>query len=314
MKSVRAADEADTAFREAPAESAARDTLRQRAREARVAARSAVSEYYTARAEYLRLANDTDTQRRTADAAAAHLLDVQNEIPPNPARIDKAKEDANYAMQSLAEAEIKLEHARSAVEKYWATTPRAPANPNVVRPDEGRDRYAPPAPAVPDRGYERTPTTRTPYYDGSTATSSSSSSSNRMVYRNEISTYELFDSYGTAMIWHHGQPRLVLLEFDHASGPFWFYRPLTPDACCSQFAFARSAECGGDCSCQICKFAVWHKDNGVWKWEWTDGSVASASCSPAGGVIRSAPAPEQIPQPVLFKPLVADDRAGLRTW
>ncbi len=314
LKSVRAADEADAAFRAAG--STVSDAVRQRARDARATARKDVSDYYMARAEYLRLAAETDNERKNADATTAHLLEVKNAIPPNPARTDKAQEDANYALQALAEAEIKLEHARSAVEQYWASTPMAgePARPSSTGAAENRNRFnpPPPPPATPDRGgYENVPAApRAPYYN-QTAVSSTS-----MVYRGGLSTYELFDSYGTAMIWCDGHVRLVLLEFDHAGGPFWFYRPLNPDTCCSMFAFARTPECAGDCHCQMCKFAVWHKDNGCWQWEWTDGAEASGSCGATGpGVIRSAPMSQPIPQPVLFKPLVADDHVGpIRLW
>jgi hypothetical protein len=238
---------------------------------------------------------------------------VKNQIPPNPAHIDKAQEDANYALQALAEAEIKLEHARRAVEEFWVDTPvpGERVRPSPTEIGENRNRLNPPPPATPDRGgYENVPTPRAPYYDQSAA------SSGGMVYRGEHSTYELFDSYGTAMIWCDGHVRLVLLEYAYSGGPFWFYRPISPDACCSLFAFAKSPECGGGCCCPICKFAVWHKDNGCWRWEWTDGSTASGSCGGSGaGVIRNAPTPSPIPQPVLFKPLVADDRpAGIRLW
>jgi hypothetical protein len=291
---IRAAELADQqAKREG---SAGDDEAARKARQAKAAARRAISDYYATYFDYDRALADKETQRLAAIEADKRLIALGNETPPNPTRLQRAQEDRDNALRALAESEIKLASTRRALS--------AAGNPTVATAGAGRP-GAPSALPVPDYGGRQpggveliAPSAVTPTYGC------------RFVYWNDEGSFHLANQTGTAYYTRFGQPHIVSLEAVRETTNFFWYRATSGDPAIIEWAFAKYPEFPG--FDWTPRFAVWCHDRAGWHWEWscrdaicdylTPGSAPAAPTAPSTPLLLPGPATYILP--AIGRPIV----------
>jgi hypothetical protein len=261
-KLIRAADEAEQRVRRENGVAADPDAERQ-SKSARIAARRAIREFWFAKYDYDRAAGDLATANAKAAEAHQHFLQLKAAAIPDPPRLQRAETDRDDALSQVADAAMKLEQARQALENASRSqTAGGPATTTSARPT---------VPGEPQ-----------PYGSAGSVMIGSSATApiSRFVYRNETSSYHLLGLVGSASYWQGALPRLDPLDFVKETAHFYFYRPHAPDSQVQEFAFAKLAEIPS--SDGIPKFAAWRRDASGWHWEWTHrDSAATEIMSPA---------------------------------
>ncbi len=253
---------------------AADDETQRKVRQARAAARGAISDYYAAHFDYDRALADTEALRRDAAEADTKLVAIRNETPPNPSRLQRAQEDRDNKLRALAESEMKLATARQALAS--ASNPSGTAT-GGTRPG------TPPALPVPDYGTQRPGTTEVlaPYVTALYGC--------RYVYRNGEGSFQLANQSGTAYYTRLGQPHVVTLQATRETPNFFWYQVVSGDATVIEWAFAKAAEIPGlDCTP---RFAVWCHDRAGWHWEWSYRDAVCDYLTPGATPTPAAPAP-----------------------
>jgi hypothetical protein len=281
---IRAADLADQqAKREG---SSGDDEAARKARQAHAAARRAISDYYSTRFEFDRASAANQKAQTEAAEADSKLIEIQNEAVPNPPRQQRAQEDRDAKLRSLAEAEIKLESARQAL--------NVARNPSGVAAGSSRP-GAPPALPVPDYGGRQpggaeliAPSAITPTYGC------------RFVYSNDEGSFHLANQTGTAYYTRFGQPHIVSLQFAAESPNFFFYRPSSGDPEIISWAFAKYPEFPS--FDWTPRFAVWCHDRAGWHWEWSCREAVCDYLTPGIVPVPAAPAAPVMPSAPLLLP------------
>jgi hypothetical protein len=247
-KLIRAADEAEQRVRRENGVAVDQEAERQ-ARSARIAARRAIREYWLAKYDYDRTAGDLATANGKAAEAQQHFLQLKAATIPDAPRLQKAETDRDDALNQVADAAIKMEQARQALENASRSTTVGATATTSARPT---------VPGEPQ-----------PYGSaGSVMVASPATVPNsRFVYRNEMSSFHLLGLVGSASYWQGALPRLEPLDFVKETAHFYFYRPHAADSQVQEFAFAKLAEVPS--SDGIPKFAAWRRDASGWHWEWT---------------------------------------------
>lgn len=281
---IRAADEAEQRVRRENGVAVDPEAERQ-ARPARIAARRAIREYWLAKYDYDRAAGDLAAANAKAAEAQQHFLQLKAATIPDAPRLQRAQTERDDALSQVADAAMKLEQARQALENASHSSTAGPAATTSARP------------TVPGEPL--------PYGSAGSVMigSPSTASDSRFVYRNEMSSYHLLGLVGSASYWQGPLARLEPLDFVKETAHFYFYRPHTPDSQVVEFAFAKLAEIPS--SDGVPKFAAWRRDASGWHWEWTHRD------SP-GSEILAPPVPP-IPGPVSAKPRPADGPVAIVT-